>query len=349
MRAGVIAAAVIGLALIGFATSAYTVDEREQVIITQFGRPVGSPIHTPGLHFKLPLIQKVNRFDKRWLDWDGEVGEMRTSEKTPILVDSYARWRIADPLRFFLRLRNERVAQSRLDDIIDSETRNVLASYPIAEIVRSTSRELPPPEHAADTTDITVPIPEDTSQGAPPEDAGESADGAAGAPASAPAKGKEPREAQEVIHHGRDALTRVILAQVQKLVSEFGIEVVDLRFQRVNYTPAVEAKVFERMISERKRIAALYRSEGQGEALRIEGNMTEELKTIESEAYRQVQEIEGQADAKATAIYANAHNRDPELYRMLKSLESYQKAVDEDTWMVLSTESEFYRGLKEMR
>ena len=312
---GVCAAAVVALA------STYTIDEREQAILTQFGKPIGDPIKEPGLHFKLPFVQRVNRFDKRWLEWDGEVDEMRTSEKTPILVDSYARWRIVDPLTYFLRMRNEETAQSRLDDVIESETRNVLASNALIEVVRATNRELPL------GTDVSLPI-----DGAAPE-------------------GRKPGTHKVVtqVTIGREKLTRMVLERVQKTVPEYGIEVVDLRLQRVNYTPSVEQKVFERMISERKRIASRYRSEGQGESARILGRLTEDLKRIESEAYRQVQEIEGGADARATAIYARAHNLDPELYRMLKSLESYQAAVDTDTTMVLSTDSDFFRALKSIR
>lgn len=329
MVRNVLLIALGSLVMLAALSSAYTVDEREQVLITQFGRPVGEPVRAAGLHFKVPFVQKVNRLEKRWLEWDGDVDEMRTAEKTPILVDTYARWRIVDPLKFFLRLRDEERAQSRLDDIIESETRNALASVPLAEIVRATNRALPPPESAVEGVGV-------------PREPTESAAGGE-APRGHPATG------DERVRVGRDELTRRILERVSRTVPDLGIEVVDLRFQRVNYTAQVERRVFDRMISERKRIAALYRSEGQGEAARIQGEMTEELKTIESEAYELVQQLEGAADAKATRIYARAHALDPELYRLLKSLESYESTLDKDTWVMLSTDSDFFRALKQLR
>ena len=327
-----IAIAVVAVLLLVLLSSAYTVDIREQVIITQFGKPVGDPVVDPGLHFRTPFIQTVNRLDKRWLEWDGEVDEMRTTEKTPILVDSYARWRISDPLKFFLRLRDERTAQTRLDDIIGSETRNVLAANNLIEIVRSTDRELPDLIEISGPNDAAKPEPGPDEPKADPEQAA--------APNVA---------AAAAIEKGREKLTRMILAKVSATVPDYGIEVVDLRFQRVNYTPQVEQKAFERMISERKRIAARYRSEGQGESARIQGRVTEDLKKIESEAYRKVQEIKGSADARATTIYAAAHSLDPELYRLLKSLDSYETTIDKDTWVILSTDADYFKALKSMR
>lgn len=320
-----VAVAVAAVLAFLFATSAYTVQETDQVIITQFGEPVGEVIVDPGLHFKVPFIQKVNRLEKRWLEWDGEPDEMRTAEKTPILVDTYARWRIVDPWQFFLRLRSERRAQSRLDDIIGSETRNVLAAHPLIEVVRSTNRELPLP------TDVRH------TDGAKESGRGEGRDNEANL------------RFTSKVELGRHELTRQILSRVSKLAPDLGVEVVDLQFQRVRYTSRVEVKTFERMISERKRVAARYRSEGQGKSAEIAGRVTKDLKQIQSDAYRAVQELKGSADAEATAIYAAAHNLDPEFYKLVKSLESYEKTVDDSTTMILSTESDFFKTLTKMR
>jgi membrane protease subunit HflC len=317
-------ALVVGIAGLVYA-SAYTVTEVEQVIITQLGKPVGGAVTDPGLHFKLPLIQKANRFDKRWLEWDGDADEMPTKEKTYIWVDTYARWRIAEPLKFLLSVQNERRAQSRLDDIIGSETRNVIAAYELKEVVRLTNRHLPVTLFDVDPTALeTEAVAEGAGEGVP-------------APVA--------QTMDEQILMGRDKLTRTILEKAQKAMPDFGIELVDIQFQRVNYTKTVEEKVFQRMISERNRIAELYRSQGKGASALINGEMDRELKQIESEAYRKVQDIEGAADAKATAIYAEAHNLDPSLYRLLKSLEGYKKSIDEETWLFLSTDSDYFKPL----
>lgn len=299
---------VLGLALAAIVggASTYTVDEREQVIITQFGEPVGDPITEPGLHFKAPFIQKVLHFEKRWLEWDGDASEMPTREKTYVFVDTYARWRIVDPLKFYTSVGNERGAQSRLDDIIDSETRNVVAAHDLIEVVRSSNREFVSTEESSILQE---------------------------------------GRAQPKIETGRDKLSQMVLERASKAMPDYGIELVDVQFQRVNYTSSVEAKIFERMSSERKRIAELYRSEGQGKRAEIIGKKERELKTIDSEAYRKVQEIQGDADARATAIYADAYNRDPNLYKLLKSLETYETALSRDSTMVLSTESEFLESL----
>ena len=317
-------ALIVGVAALIYA-SAYTVTEVEQVIITQLGKPVGGAVTDPGLHFKLPLIQKANRFDKRWLEWDGDADEMPTKEKTYIWVDTYARWRIAEPLKFLLSVQNERRAQSRLDDIIGSETRNVIAAYELKEVVRLTNRHLPVTLFDVDPTALeTEAVAEGAGEGVP-------------APVA--------QTMDEQILMGRDKLTRTILEKAQKAMPDFGIELVDIQFQRVNYTKTVEEKVFQRMISERNRIAELYRSQGKGASALINGEMDRELKQIESEAYRKVQDIEGAADAKATAIYAEAHNLDPSLYRLLKSLEGYKKSIDEETWLFLSTDADYFKPL----
>ncbi len=307
MKASVVVALiVIAAAILLLFNSTYVVDEREQVIITQFGKPVGEPFTEPGLHFKLPFIQKVLRFSKQWLEWDGEESEMPTREKTYVFVDTYARWRIVDPLKFYTSVRDERGAQSRLDDIIDGETRNVVAAHDLIEVVRSSNREF------ANTEESDV-----LQQG---------------------------RE-QTQIKVGREELSRMVLERASRAMPDFGIELVDVQFQRVNYTDSVEAKIFDRMSSERKRIAELYRSEGQGERAEILGKKDRELKTINSEAYKQVQELRGDADARATAIYADAYNRDPQLYKLLKSLETYENALSQDSTMILSTDSEFLKTL----
>ncbi len=290
-------------------SSTYTVSEMEQVIITQFGEPIGKPINEPGLHFKLPFVQKVNRFDKRWLEWDGEADEMPTREKTYIWVDTYARWRIVDPLKFFTSVRDERGAQSRLDDIIDSETRNVIAAHNLIEVVRSSNRAFSKGE-----TDEVL--------------------------------NEEEKDASLAkVEIGRSKLTQLILEKAREAMPDYGIELVDVQFQRVNYTESVQKKVFERMISERQRIAELYRSQGEGERNVILGKKEKELKKIESEAYRREQEIKGKADAEATAIYAGAHKLDANLYRLLKSLDSYKQSIDGNSWVILSTESDYLKPL----
>jgi len=303
-----IALIIIVLGVVLFQASTYVLPEWEQVIITQFGEPIGDAVTEPGLHFKTPFIQEVNRFEKRWLEWDGEESEMPTKEKTYIYVDTYARWRIIDPLKFFTSVRDEASAQSRLDDIIDSETRNVIASHNLIEVVRSTNREF------QQALDVEV------------------------AKIAGMAEEKSPK-----IEAGRDKLTRLILEKAATAMPEFGIELVDIQFQRVNYTRSVKTKVFERMIQDRRSIANAYRSEGEGESARISGDRERELKTIESAAFRDAEFLRGAADAKATDIYAEAYNRDPKFYKLVRSLESYGKTIDEDSWVVLSSDSEYFK------
>jgi membrane protease subunit HflC len=302
-----ILAIVVVLVLAG---AFYELNEAEQAIITQFGKPVGDPVAEPGLHFKLPFIQKVNVFDKRFLEWDGEANQLPTRDKRFIWVDTYARWRITDPLLFFQRLRDENGAQTRLDDILDGETRNAIANHDLLEVVRTSNRE---PE-----LDETLP--------------------------EAEASTLEP------INYGREAIRREILTNAQARTSDLGIEILDVRLKRINYIQDVRQEVYNRMISERQRIAARFRSEGDGEASRILGEMERELKQIESTAYRQAEEIRGEADAQATAIYAGAYDRSTDsrrFYELLKSLETLQSTVDAETSLLLSTEGEFYRFLKD--
>ncbi len=287
--------------------SAYIVSETNQVIITQFGEPIGGAVTSAGLHFKAPFIQKTNYFDKRWLEWDGDPNQIPTKDKKYIWVDTYCRWRISDPLVFFQRVRDERGAHSRLDDIVDGETRNVVANYDLIEIVRTSNRPFELTEDAAllDFSEVV---------------------------------GK--------IQTGRDKLARLILEGAAKITPAFGVELKDVRIKRVNYVDEVQRKVFDRMIAERKRIAAKYRSEGDGKSAEIRGQKERELKRIVSEAYRKAQETKGKADGEATRIYAQAYSVDPEFYQFLKTLETYRAALEKDTWLILSTESEFLRFLK---
>ena len=295
--------------LITLLSAAYIVNETEQVIITQFGEPVGSPVNVPGLHFKLPFVQQANYFDKRFLEWDGDPNQIPTRDKRFIWVDSYARWRISNPLLFFQRLRDELGAQSRLDDILDGETRNAIARNNLVEVVRSTNRK----------------------------------------PDEVPVESEEEIAVLETIQSGRSAITREILATTSPRVAEFGIELLDFRFKRLNYVEQVQNDVFARMIAERKRIAERYRSEGEGEAARISGERERDLQRIQSEAYRTAQETRGKADAEATRIYADAHNRDASFYAFTKSLEAYEKSVDSNTILVLTTDSELLRYLERTR
>jgi membrane protease subunit HflC len=307
---GVAAAAILLLAVLVGVAGAYTLTENEQAVITRFGEPRGKPITEPGLHFKLPFADTVNRFDKRWLDWRGDPNQIPTKDKKYIWVDTFGRWRIVDPLRFFQRLRDERNAQTRLDDIIDGETRNAIASFNLIEAVRSSNRTFEDDEYYSEI---------------------------GGA------------EALEKVTVGRDKLTRQIRDRAAEVVKEFGVELVDVQVRRINYVNEVQVKVFERMISERRRIAERSRSEGMGRAAEIRGQRERDLKEIRSAAYRKAQEVTGKADAEATRIYAEAFGRDPEFYQFLRTLEAYPKAVDASTSLFLGTDSEFYRYLRTSR
>lgn len=308
------ATAVIGLviviALLAIGGAFYIVNEAEQVVITMFGKPVGDPVTTPGLKVKWPVVNTANYFEKRFLEWDGNPNQITTEDKRFIWVDTYARWRITDPLLFFQRLRDERGAQSRLDDILDGETRSTIAKHDLIEVVRSSNREF---VEASD-------LPEGTEAERPGE-----------------------------IEYGRSVLEDEVLANAKDRTSDLGIEILDFRFKRINYEEGVRQEVYNRMISERQRIAEQYRSEGAGEAARINGDKDRELKAITSEAYRQSQEIRGRADAEAADIYAGAYNKDPEFYRFLKTMEVYRDTMDADTVLLLGTEGEFLRYLGSSR
>ena len=256
----------------------YTVSETEQVIITQFGDPVGDPVISPGLHFKVPFIQRVNVFDNRFLEWDGNPNQVPTRDRRFILVDTYARWRITDPLLFFQRLRDERGAQSRLDDFLDGETRNAVARHNLIELVRSTNRN---------EADVQI-------------------------------ESEEEAVILEALEQGRQEITREILQTAAGRTADLGIELLDLRLKRINYVAEVQQDVFARMIAERQRVAEEFRSEGQGEAARIDGERERELSQIQSEAYRIAEELRGKADATATAVYAESYDRDADFYAFTK-------------------------------
>jgi membrane protease subunit HflC len=303
-RFAVVLAAIV---IIILWSSVYTVTETDQVILTQFGKPIGGLISDPGLHMKLPLIQVVHRFDKRWLEFNGEANEIPTKDKKYIWVDTYARWRIADPLRFFQAVRDERGGQSRLDDIVDGETRNAVAHYDLIEIVRSTNRSFQKTEEL---------------------------------------EGIGAAEAMAEVKVGRENIAQEILKNTAAITPQFGVELVDVRFKRINYVDSVQRKVFDRMISERRRIAERSRSEGQGRAAEIRGQKERDILAVTSVGYKRAQEIKGEADAKATAIYARAYNRDVNFYQFLKSMETLDASLDEKVWLILSTDSELLRYLK---
>ncbi len=307
---------VLGLAIYVLMSSIYTVSEVEQMIITQFGKPVGAPVTSAGLKTKIPFIQEINPIDKRILEWDGSPSDMPTKDKLYISVDLFARWRITDPLQYFLRLRDERSAQSRLDDILGSETRNAVAKHELIEIIR--------------TTKDRVPLRDVLLTGAEQElDMG----------------------SLVPIQKGRKLVEQEIFAAAAEKVQVFGIELLDIRFKRINYNESVRPKIYDRMISERRQIAERFLSEGNGEAARIRGNRVRELNKIQSEAYRQVEEIRGVADAKATEIYARAYNQSPEtveFYEFTRTMQSYKSIIGENTTLVLSTDSDLFKFLKGM-
>lgn len=294
--------------LIVLLSSFYIVSETTQVIITQFGEPIGDAVTKPGLHMKIPFIQVAHKFEKRWLEWDGDANEIPTKDKKYIWVDTYARWRVSNPLVFFQRVRDERGAHTRIDDIIDGVTRDTIANFDLIEIVRSTNREFELTEEAAILEVISTKI-----------------------------------------ETGRDKIAQMILEKSSLITPEIGIELRDVRIKRVNYVRAVQEEVFYRMIAERQRIAAKYRSEGDGESAKVRGEKERELKKIQSEAYRKTQEIKGKADAEATRIYAKAYNLDPEFYQFMKTLETYIASMDKETWLILTTDTEFLRYLKSSR
>ncbi len=294
--------------LIAIFSGAYVIDETEQVVITQFGKSIGAAKTAPGLYFKIPVIQQANFFPKNLLEWDGDAGQVPTLDKTFISVDTFARWKIVDPLKFFQTVNNVLGAQARLDDIIDPAVRNFITSYPLIETVRDTNRELDTFEAGIDRDD------EERTLG--------------------------------TITTGRGKITLGILNQAQPKLKDFGIELVDVEIKRLNYVEQVQKSVYARMIAERKQIAEKFRSEGEGEARIIEGNRDKELKKITSEAYKTAQEVMGKADAESTTLYAKAYDKDPEFYSFVKSLDVYQNVMDNKSFLLLSTDSDFLRYFK---
>jgi len=308
---GIITGLVI-IVILAFLTGVvYIVDETQQVVITQFGRPVGDAVTTAGLHLKKPLIQTANYFDKRLIEWDGDPNQIPTKDKKYIWVDATARWKITDPLKFLQSVNNEVSAHGRLDDIINSATRDVITSHPLVDTVRDSNRIL-------------------ESEAAVGEDVIAS------------------EEAIEYIEDGRKELESMILYKAKKLAPRYGIELVDVRIKRINYIEDVRKKVYERMIAERKRAAERYRSEGQGKRAEIDGQREKELKRIRSEAYKTAQGLKGKADAEAIKIYANAYNQDQQFYTFLKTLDTYRKTIDENSTVLLTTDSDYYKLIKKL-
>jgi len=297
-------------ALLIISGALYTIDETQQVVITQFGKPIGRPITAAGFHVKMPVIHQANYFEKRILEWDGNPNQIPTKDKKYIWADTTARWKITDALKFLQSVGNETGAHARLDDIIDSATRDFITNNNLVEIARNSNRIL---------------------QGS--EDPDEDRMG-------------QTEEKLEEINFGREIITRNILKEASKIMPQYGIELIDVRIKRINYVSDVQEKVFERMISERKRAAEKYRSEGQGKKAEVEGQREKELNQISSEAYKVAEEIKGKADAEATDIYANAYNKGPELYSFLKTLETYRNTIDENTTVILTTDSEYLKHLK---
>jgi len=297
--------------VIAFSGTFYTLEEGEQAVIVQFGRPVGEPVTKAGLHVKIPLIQEARRFEKRLLIWDGDPNQIPTKGREFIWVDTTARWRIADAKKFLESVATEAGARSRLNDIIDSVVRDQVSGSELVELVRSASWVVPKGEVLEEV----------------------------------PAEVRE--ELKKEVVRGREELTRTILAEARKVIPQYGIELVDVRIKRLNYVESVREKVYARMISERKRIAAQFRSEGEGRSAEILGTMEKELRQIRSSAYRRVQEIRGTADAEATRVYGAAYSGDPEFYAFSRTLEAYKEGQNENSVMILTTDSDYYRYLKQ--
>ena len=301
----IIAIGIISILLI-FGGAFYIVNESEQVVITQFGKPVGDPVTTPGLKIKKPFLETANYFDKRFLAWDGEPKQVSTRDKRFININTYARWRISDPLQYAKRLFDESKALTRLGSVLEGATQNAIANHDLIELVRSSNRE-----YLANNADNE----------------------------------QQSNKDKAIIKSGRDELTKEILELAKESTTDLGIEILDFQFKRINYVPEVRKKVYERMISERKRIAEEFRSQGAGESARISGQKDRDLKEITSDAYRRSQEIKGKADAEAANIYAAAYNKDASFYRFMRTMEIYRETLDKETVLVLSTDGEFLKYL----
>ncbi|MBK8093815.1 MAG: protease modulator HflC [Verrucomicrobiaceae bacterium] len=318
MKATLTLIAILALALL-LGSGLYTVDMTEQVIITQFGMPVGEPVTEAGLHWKTPFIQTVNRFEKRVMEWDGPAAKMPTKDKVFIMVDTFGRWQIDDVTAYFKKVRDERSALSRLNDILGSETRNIIAKHDFIEAVRTTKDRTVSPEALAMSAIMSTHTKDAPVQGLPP------------------------------INKGRVMLEEEIFKSAETKVREYGVKLLDVRFKRIDYDDSVSTSIHQRMITERQKIAEMHRSEGAGQAAEILGERERDLAGIESEAYRKVQEIEGAADAKATEIYAKAYNASPDavqLFEFLKTMDAYKKLITTDTQMIFTTDSDLFRFLK---
>jgi len=308
---GPITAIIIFITFVLMSGALFIVDETRQVVITQFGKPVGNPIISAGLYFKIPFIQEAHYFEKRLLEWDGDPNQIPTKDKKYIWVDTMARWRIVDALKFLQSVNNELSASSRLDDIINSATRDAVTGHLLVEAVRDSNRILETKELGEDAI--------------------------------------VSEEALERIEIGRQRLTRAILDKAKVLAPQYGIEIMDVRVKRITYVEEVRNKVYDRMIAERKRAAEKYRSEGHGKSAEIEGQTGKELKLITSEAYRQAQSIVGKADAEAINIYAQAYSQNPEFYSFLKTIETYKNTIDASSTVILTTDSDYYKYLKQLK
>jgi membrane protease subunit HflC len=300
---------ILVIALILVYNAAYIIDETEQVIITQFGKIIGEPKTTPGLRFKIPFIQQANVFNKNLLDWDGDPGQIPTLDKTFIWVDTFARWKIVEPIKFFQTVNNRFNAISKLNDIIDPAVRNYITSYSLIEAIRKSNKELGIDEIGLEDV-------------------------------------KKDQRASYSIAFGREKITKGIMEQAQPKLAQFGIELVDVKIKRINYVESVRKSVYDRMIAERNQMAEKFRSEGRGEARKIIGEKERDLKKIISEAYKVSQQIKGKADAEAITIYAKSYGVDPEFYSFTRTLEIYKEALDDKNSLILSTDSEFLKYLK---
>jgi len=296
----------LGFSLVGGAF--FITNEAQQVVITQFGEPIGDATKEAGLHFKIPFIQQAHYFDKRLIEWDGVPTQIPTKDKKFIFIDVTARWRISDPLLFLESVGNEVSALARLNDIIASATRDIITNHNLQEVVRSSNRLLEQPIELEEGAIVSTEV--------------------------------------DRIERGRDDLTPMILARASELIPSYGIELVDMRIKRINYVEEVRQKVYDRMIAERKQAAEKYRSEGQGKRAEIEGQKEKELKIITSEAYRTAEELRGKADAEATKIYADALNKDPDFYTFLRTLQTYEETIDANSTVILTTDSDYFRYLK---
>lgn len=302
--------------------SAYIVDETEQVVVTRFGKIIGEPVTEPGLNFKMPILDQANYFPKNLLQWDGDPGQIPTKGKTYIWVDTFARWKIVDPVKFLQTVTDVYNAVGKLNDIIDPAVRNFITSYRLIEAVRTSNRQLPTIEISYENQSVS----------------------------DKELETKNRNEVDEGVDYtiamGRQKIVEGILKQAQPKIDKFGIELVDVQFKRINYVDTVRKSVYNRMIAERKQIAEKIRSEGQGEARKIIGQKERDLKQISSEAYRKAQELKGKADAESTQLYAEAYSVDPEFYTFIKTLELYRDALDKNSSLVISTDSDIFKYLK---